>query len=135
MKSTDPTKESFGTLPDVAEPPHKGANGVLVPHSDHEATAEAEAKDLQRVRDLLFGATSRAHAARLGAVESELADRLTALEKDFQQRLKDVEAQVRADFRADLAALTARLDEHGTRKVERADLRSMLADLAERIGD
>ncbi|QDV07095.1 hypothetical protein Poly30_26140 [Planctomycetes bacterium Poly30] len=125
MKSSDHSKESFGTLPDDAE---TADSGLLVPHSD------SDAKDLQRVRDLLFGATSKAHASRLDSVESALSARLTELEKDFQQRLQNVESQVRADFRAEVTALTARLDEHGTRKVERADLRSMLADLADRIG-
>jgi hypothetical protein len=112
--------ESFGTIPGVSEAADDGANGVLLPHSDSDAT------ELQRVRDLLFGATSRAQSSRVDSVEAALTNRLEALEVSFGERLKAAEAQVREDFR---------LDEHGTRKVERADLRSMLADLADRIGD
>lgn len=121
--------ESFGTLPGVSEAADDGANGVLLPHSDSDAT------ELQRVRDLLFGATSRAQSNRVDSVEAALTNRLEALEVSFDERLKAAEAQVREDFRSEVAKLTSRLDEHGTRKVERADLRSMLADLADRIGD
>ena len=64
MKPSKTPPESFGALPVDAEAAEGGANGVLLPHSD------SDAQDLQRVRNLLFGATARAQSSRVDSVEA-----------------------------------------------------------------
>lgn len=99
---------------------------------------DRDSADLQKVRDLLFGSQTQeleAQAQRLEQLEERFAERLGSLEEDFARRLKASEAGIRDEMRSEVAAIAARLDEHGSRKVERSDLRSMLSDLANRIGD
>ncbi len=129
MKSSKSPQESFGTLPQAGQDTDVTPDTVIVPHADQDA------KDLRKVRDLLFGATAQAHVDRMDAAEKAMAERMETMEREFQERLDTMEASVRADLKSEVASLVSRLDDHGTRKVERADLRSMLADLADRIGD
>ena len=98
--------------------------------------------DLDKVRDLLFGRQSQQHSQdieaqseRLAALEANFTERLSALDTQFSKQLRNAEQELRSELQAEVAAIVARLDEQGTRKVERSDLRSMLSDLATRIGD
>ena len=101
-----------------------------------------DSDDLQKVRDLLFGSQSKQHeqdlqaqSTRMGQVEAQFLERLGTMEEQFTSRLKSIEASIREELQTEVTAILARLDDHGTRKVERSDLRSMLSDLANRIGD
>ena len=104
--------------------------------------ADRDSADLEKVRDLLFGSQAKQHerdlqlqAERLEQLESRLSDRLGAMEKEFATKVRDIEATLRDELQFEVAAIVARLDEQGSNKVERSDLRSMLSDLANRIGE
>ena len=131
--------DDFGVLPQ-----EKGAEGRSVPGKDapHAPSSGAEPEStIDRVRDLLFGEARRAQEDRTAALEAYVASEIGRVTSAFEARLERVKAEaaseregLRADFKGEVAALRDRLDGHGRDKVERADLRSLLTDLADRVG-
>ena len=107
-------------------------------------SAGAEAT-LARVRDLLFGEAVRAQESRTAALEAQarsevdrvekaLQARLKRLEDDFEKRVDAMRKEMSDRVTNEVARLEKQLDRHGADKVERADLRGLLSDLADRIG-
>ncbi|MEM8713937.1 MAG: hypothetical protein AAGG01_23580 [Planctomycetota bacterium] len=121
--SSSGSKEAFGTLPDDSE-------SASTPDSH----SSADAQTLHRVRELLFGEASSALNQRVENLENSVMQRLASMEREFEERVKSAEVELRSEFRAEVTALAAKLDDQQDRKVERADLRSLLSDLADRVG-
>jgi flagellar biosynthesis regulator FlaF len=106
------------------------------------SSGDRDQADLDKVRDLLFGSQAKQHeqqieaqSSRLAQLEASFAQSLAALEDQFSKQLRASEASLRDEMQSELQSILTRIDEQGTNKVERADLRSMLSDLASRLGD
>ena len=136
--------DSSGSSDDHLPTPENSAFGKGGRSSENQPRlmADRDSADLEKVRDLLFGSQAKQHerdlqqqAERLEQLESRLSDRLGAMEKEFATKVRDIEATLRDELQFEVAAIVARLDEQGSNKVERSDLRSMLSDLANRIGE
>lgn len=122
--SPNGSQEAFGTLPDDSE------SGSTI-----EPNPSADSQTLHRVRDLLFGEASTALNQRVENLENSVMQRLASMEREFEERVKAAEVELRTELKAEVTALAAKLDDQHDRKVERADLRSLLSDLAERVGE
>ena len=107
----------FGELP---EDPQGGP--APVPEPDAGET-------LNRVRDLLFGETSRAQTERVDGLENLVASELGQMRAAHEQEL----AELRSEFRQEVETLGLRLDRLHDSKVARADLASLLRGLAEQL--
>lgn len=132
MSQTSPTRGN-GTQP---------AEFGELPARDVDAGAEST---LARVRELLFGEAVKAQESRTAAleararadverVEKALQSRLKALEDDFEERVEAMREEMSERVTKEVRRLEEQLERHGTDKVERADLRGLLSDLADRIG-
>ncbi len=91
---------------------------------DLEALAE-----LEKVRDILFGASLRGVDTRLRDIDAETARALQVLRDDVRQRFEALERRLDEH----VAALAARLDGQQADKVDRDQLAGLLNDLAERV--
>lgn len=100
------------------------------PQGDRAPAPEPDAGEtLSRVRDLLFGETSRAQTERVDGLESLVASELGQMRAAHEQEL----AELRSEFRQEVETLGQRLDRLHDSKVARADLASLLRGLAEKL--
>lgn len=138
-----PTKQTNGSKahsgPEFGALPTQGRTGeALDPASETSAGAAAT---LHRVRDLLFGETVRAQENKTAALETLVASEVARVTSIFEARLEGMKSDLKAEMeahrkevRGELDEARRRLDGQGRDKVERADLRALLSDLADRVG-
>lgn len=103
--------------------------GVLRGDEDVTGSEDAEGT-LGRVRELLFGEAQAAQTQRVTGLEERLVAEIAQLSATFDERL----AALRAETRAELEALSHRVDAQGQDKLDRADFGSALRDIAGRLG-
>jgi hypothetical protein len=121
----------------------------------HTDTASAESpstdpvQDLDRVRDILFGAQQRSTEQQLAELEQRLTGRIDALRRELlaavgsessaaAQRLQGAIGELGTSVRAEQKALATRLSEQlqllQTGKVDRDAMADLLTGLAVRLG-
>ena len=108
----------------------KTAQFGIVPGDRDVMGAEDAGDTLGRVRALLFGEAQQAQSARLDGLEAHMAAEIAGLAKQFDARL----TEFRRETRAELEALSRRVDTQGNEKIDRADFGSALRDIAQRLG-
>ncbi|MCU0865548.1 MAG: hypothetical protein MUC36_17320 [Planctomycetes bacterium] len=106
-------------------------------------------QDLQRVREILFGAQQRSTEQQLAELEQRLTGRIDALRRELiaaigsessaaAQRLQAAIGELGAGVRAEQAALATRLHEQlqhlQTGKLDRDAMADLLTGLAVRLG-
>jgi hypothetical protein len=122
--------------------PRPDATSTETPSSD-------PLQDLQRVREILFGAQQRSAEQQLADLEQRLTGRIDALRRELlaaigsessaaAQRLQTAIGELGAGVRAEHAALAAQLREQlqhlQTGKLDRDAMADLLTGLATRLG-
>ncbi len=131
MSQSKASIDGFGAMPsDVDSLSSSRASVDDAPFDGSTGTDDGATQKLERIRDLLFGETSRAHEDRASLLEATMAAELTRLSERMDARFDEL----RTELLGQIAALDARLDLQGREKVEREDVRTWLTDLAGRLG-
>lgn len=84
--------------------------------ADDDTMQSDERGNLERVREILFGARSRDVDQRVARLESRLASEMSLVREELRRRFAELETHVRGE----IEALAGRLDEEATARVDAA---------------